>query len=244
MPLAFLTRGCLAKEQSVCWDHPTDFVLCSVLGCVLTTRNTPYWWLRHLSRRPAIHWSLNSSWRVVCADGFYCYLRVSASQRCGPVCVFCSEPLQTEVVCIQQETARQCGLRLSALLSPIPSGCENYRASWRPFLSAWLTHGAEFGRAIRAVISAGGDVDTTAAITGGIVGATLGPPNEMFTNPIAEWPASIAWQRNLGEQLAEVMESGIPDRPISVPWTGLLLRNCVFLVIVLSHGLRRLLPPW
>lgn len=53
---------------------------------------------------------------------------------------------------------------------------------------------------------------------------------------LREWPRSVAWMG----QLAEVLESGRSQRPLGLPAAGVLMRNLLFL----SHGFRRLLPPY
>ena len=41
-------------------------------------------------------------------------------------------------------------------------------------IHAWLSHPGDYRSAVESVIRCGGDADTTAAITGGIVGAAVG----------------------------------------------------------------------
>lgn len=48
----------------------------------------------------------------------------------------------------------------------------------------------------------------------------------------------------LAKQLYASMQTGISDRPIQVPILGMLLRNVFFLLVVVSHCFRRLLPPY
>jgi ADP-ribosyl-[dinitrogen reductase] hydrolase len=48
----------------------------------------------------------------------------------------------------------------------------------------------------------------------------------------------------LARQLARVAVTAQPEISASVPLVGLLARNAGFLAIVLSHGFRRLLPPF
>jgi len=111
-------------------------------------------------------------------------------------------------------------------------------------LYAWLRHRGQFEAAIRSVIECGGDTDTVAAITGGICGicgaevGEKGIPPEWITS-ICEWPRSVAHVRGVCSALA--------DDSIPMPrlfWPLVLLRNLVFLTVVLLHGFRRLLPPY
>jgi ADP-ribosyl-[dinitrogen reductase] hydrolase len=111
---------------------------------------------------------------------------------------------------------------------------------------AWWTHPHDFRAAVQSVILCGGDTDTTAAIVGGIVGATVGKdgiPIEWLES-LWEWPRSLRWMEELARRLARVTSAGIPvEAPhLSVPCV--LLRNCLFAAVVLAHGFRRLLPPY
>jgi hypothetical protein len=113
-------------------------------------------------------------------------------------------------------------------------------------LHAWLTHQHDFGEAIRAVIRCGGDADSTAAIVGGIVGCSVGReriPVELLDGLI-EWPRTVKWMERLGQQLAQARQTGQPERPLRLSFMATLLRNLFFLMVVLFHGFRRLLPPY
>src|SRR5687768_15703274 len=69
---------------------------------------------------------------------------------------------------------------------------------------AWLRHADSFRDAVEATIALGGDSDTTGAIVGGLMGATLGAsaiPPEWLAG-LAEWPRSVHWMRSLAERLA------------------------------------------
>lgn len=109
----------------------------------------------------------------------------------------------------------------------------------------WLRWPGEFRSAVEAAVLAGGDTDTTAAIVGALVGATAGtdpiPPD--WLNRLTEWPRSVAWMRRLGVRLGAAGE-GERVRPLPLFWPGLIVRNAVFLAVVLLHGFRRLFPPY
>ena len=113
-------------------------------------------------------------------------------------------------------------------------------------IHAWLSNPKDFRKAVTSIIECGGDADTTAAIVGGIVGAGVGRdgiPNE-WLDGIWEWPRSVAWMQRLGETLADSLEG---DRSVKSPTVNpiaVLLRNLLFLFIVLFHGFRRLAPPY
>lgn len=115
-------------------------------------------------------------------------------------------------------------------------------------LHAWLRHPTDFRAAIRSAVACGGDTDTVAAITGAMVGAGVGPegiPAEWLTG-LREWPCSVDWIMTLAARLADAF-SGAPQPEARLPaWSAApaLLRNLLFLCVVLYHGLRRLLPPY
>jgi ADP-ribosyl-[dinitrogen reductase] hydrolase len=113
-------------------------------------------------------------------------------------------------------------------------------------IHAWLNNQENFRDAVAAVVRCGGDTDTTAAIVGGIVGCHVGRggiPQEWLKN-LREWPRTLSWMDRLACQLAGVIQRNQSERPIFVPLAGVLVRNLAFLVIVLSHGLRRVFPPY
>jgi ADP-ribosylglycohydrolase len=113
-------------------------------------------------------------------------------------------------------------------------------------LHAWLRHPFDFRQAVSEVIACGGDTDTTAAITGGLVGAAVGRggiPQE-WLDRLCEWPRSVSWMERLARQLARVLETGKAEVPLDVRFPFVLTRNLGFLAVVLTHGLRRLLPPY
>ncbi|MEE8472387.1 MAG: ADP-ribosylglycohydrolase family protein [Dehalococcoidia bacterium] len=117
-------------------------------------------------------------------------------------------------------------------------------------IHAWLSHQRDFRSAITNVIDCGGDTDSTGAIVGGIVGASVGRagiPAEWIER-LFEWPRSINWMERLAVQMESTLQSNAPSdapvRPIELPVYGVLLRNLLFLVVVLYHSLRRWLPPY
>ena len=113
-------------------------------------------------------------------------------------------------------------------------------------IHAWLSHQRDFRAAITEVVACGGDTDSTAAIVGGIVGAHVGKagiPRE-WLDRLWEWPCSVSWMEGLARQLAATMQAGQATNPMSLPFCGVLPRNLLFLIVVLLHGFRRLLPPY
>jgi len=108
-------------------------------------------------------------------------------------------------------------------------------------LFAWLRHRGDFESAVRSVIQCGGDTDTVAAITGAICGAETGEAGipRAWIDGIFEWPRSV----NHIRRVAQALVSG-NCRASRYFWPAVLLRNLFFLVIVILHGFRRMLPPY
>lgn len=113
-------------------------------------------------------------------------------------------------------------------------------------LHAWLSHQDDYRSAIIDIVRCGGDTDTTAAILGGIIGARVGKTGipAQWLKYLWEWPRTVGWIEELGRTLAEVVASGNGQAALPLQASGVLLRNAVFLLAVLGHGLRRLLPPY
>ncbi len=113
-------------------------------------------------------------------------------------------------------------------------------------IHAWLLNPDDFRAAVSSVIECGGDADTTAAIIGGIVGTGVGesaiPPE--WISSIIEWPRSVTWMRRLARQLFTATTKSAVQTPISLNPLNVCVRNLFFLMVVLFHGLRRLLPPF
>lgn len=108
-------------------------------------------------------------------------------------------------------------------------------------LHAWFRHPRDVRAGVLGVIRCGGDTDTTGAIAGGILGAGTGPaglPTD-WLDRLADRPRTVAWMTTLARRLA-----GDDVRIPAVFPPALLLRNLVFLLIILAHGFRRLLPPY
>jgi ADP-ribosylglycohydrolase len=111
----------------------------------------------------------------------------------------------------------------------------------------WLRWPGDFRTAVEQMVMAGGDADTTGAIVGALVGATTGAraiPQE-WLDGLMEWPRTAAWMRKLANTLPEGLGSeGASVTPVPLFWPGLLVRNLFFLGVVLTHGFRRILPPY
>ena len=107
-------------------------------------------------------------------------------------------------------------------------------------LYGWLRHPGDFAAALTSVLDCGGDSDTAGAVVGGIAGAGLGSdaiPSE-WRDKLCDFPLSSTKLAAAAQLLADGRK--VP----ALFWPARLLRNFIFLVIVLAHGFRRLLPPY
>jgi ADP-ribosylglycohydrolase len=113
-------------------------------------------------------------------------------------------------------------------------------------LHAWLSHQQNLEATLVAVIACGGDTDTVASIAGAIAGAGCGLQGipAPLRERLVEWPRSARWIEMLAQRLAEAIESGGAKPALFLFVPAVLLRNLLFLFVVLFHGLRRLLPPY
>jgi ADP-ribosyl-[dinitrogen reductase] hydrolase len=110
----------------------------------------------------------------------------------------------------------------------------------------WAASPDDFQRCVTNAVLLGGDTDSVAAITGAIAGVRVGVrgiPAE-WRAMLAEWPRSTVRMEQLAETLAQNLGDGPPKAPPAMHWLATLPRNALFAVIVLSLGLRRLLPPY
>jgi ADP-ribosylglycohydrolase len=113
-------------------------------------------------------------------------------------------------------------------------------------IHAWLAHPSDFREAVLSVIRCGGDADSTGAIVGGIVGCRVGREGipDKWLQGLWEWPRTVKWIERLADGVFECRMSGEMRKPPRLPVMGVLIRNLLFLVIVLGHGFRRLFPPY
>ena len=99
---------------------------------------------------------------------------------------------------------------------------------------------------LQEILSAGGDTDTSGAIVGAIIGARVGKDGipEEWRNRILEWPRTMTWMEQMGRRLADSLHGDVRTECPDYFGPGVVLRNLVFLVVVLFHALRRLAPPY
>ena len=110
---------------------------------------------------------------------------------------------------------------------------------------AWLRHSGDFRKALINAMNCGGDTDTVGAIAGGMLGASVGEegiPAE-WRDDIWEWPRSVAVMKRIADRLARQQVSQTVVGPTIYFWPGLIARNVLFLIIVLTHGFGRLIRP-
>jgi ADP-ribosylglycohydrolase len=111
---------------------------------------------------------------------------------------------------------------------------------------AGLRHPGTFDEALRAVLTLGGDTDTVGAIVGALSGAAVGATGipEPWVAGIADWPRTPVLLHTVAERLVRQQDSAVPLGRVRYCWPGVVPRNLLFTVIVLLHGLRRLVPAW
>lgn len=105
-------------------------------------------------------------------------------------------------------------------------------------LAAWLRHRTDPAAGLGAVLACGGDTDTSGAMAGALYGTDGGEAafDPAWVAAIRDWPLSAATLRRMGTALA----AGGP--PARWAWPLLPLRNLLFTLVVLAHGLRRCWP--
>jgi ADP-ribosyl-[dinitrogen reductase] hydrolase len=110
----------------------------------------------------------------------------------------------------------------------------------------WLRWSGDFRAAVEAAVLLGGDTDTTGAIVGALMGATLGAEGipAGWLDGLWEWPRTTRWMRQLGDRLDDRKSRSEAQGQLPLFWPGVLLRNVFFLVVVLVHVLKRCLPPY
>jgi ADP-ribosylglycohydrolase len=113
-------------------------------------------------------------------------------------------------------------------------------------LHVWLRHPSDYRAAVIESVRLGGDTDTVAAVVGALVGARVGRegiPAEWLRD-LWEWPRTTTWLEQLGARLAERCNARMNGDALPFNWLKLLGRNAFFALLVLAHGIRRLLPPY
>ena len=113
-------------------------------------------------------------------------------------------------------------------------------------LQVWLGNSEDYRSGVLEVIRCGGDTDTTAGIAGALIGARVsicGIPEE-WRNGLWEWPCSVKWMEQLGRRLASSVSEAAAQECLPVARAAIPPRSLIFLAAVLTHGFRRLFPPY
>lgn len=121
-----------------------------------------------------------------------------------------------------------------------PTGVSGYTLHSVPFaIVAWYVCFRDFRATVEAAIRAGGDTDTIAAIAGALSGISVGSEGipQRWIERLSDWPHGTSYLRKLAAQLA--LKQGRAAFRI-----GLFPRSPMFIGVILSHGVRRLFPPY
>ncbi|MBE9047367.1 ADP-ribosylglycohydrolase family protein [Pleurocapsales cyanobacterium LEGE 10410] len=111
-------------------------------------------------------------------------------------------------------------------------------------IQVWLRNQGSYSQSIKEIIYLGGDTNTTAAIVGGIVGASegiTGIPKRWLDN-IIDFPRSTNWIASLGKRLAQAQNT--PQQSLPLASYLILPRNIIFWIAILFRAFYRLLPPY
>ena len=111
---------------------------------------------------------------------------------------------------------------------------------------ACLRHAGDYRSALTTALDCGGDSDTVGAIVGALMGAQMGCkaiPQD-WVEGICDRPRSIRFLAKVASRLSQQKATPKVLGPVCYFWPGLIVRNAVFLVTVLIHGFRRILPPY
>ena len=113
-------------------------------------------------------------------------------------------------------------------------------------LHAVMTHAPDFKAAILAAVECGGDTDTIAAIVGAVMGSGIGHANlpRDWIEKLWLWPLDEAWMKRVCASMLSRKVEGSNFHQTRFPFWKACLRNMFFLVIVLIHAFKRLLPPY
>lgn len=113
-------------------------------------------------------------------------------------------------------------------------------------VGCWFAHQGEFRDTVEAAVCLGGDSDTVGAIAGALAGIQAGAPGIPvdWLDGLAEWPHTVEWMESLSKCLAVSVSEESPSISPCDSSVLLLIRNLIFIPLVLTHGVRRLFPPY
>lgn len=110
----------------------------------------------------------------------------------------------------------------------------------------WFAHQGNYRDTVESAVCLGGDADTVGAIAGALGGTQVGVggiPSD-WIDKLAEWPCTVEWMDVLARAVSDFDRNRGANVVPRCASSLLLIRNLAFLVIVLTHGFRRLLPPY
>lgn len=126
-----------------------------------------------------------------------------------------------------------------------PKGVSGYMYHTVPaVVQTWQTYRHRPVQGMQALLAMGGDTDTTCAIFGGITGVCHADKLQQLQGVWCEPKLKPSFFFCLAGQAAQVYDSGTPQRPARFGGVITFIRNLLFLLLVLLHGFRRLLPPY
>jgi len=223
----------------VCYGHDTQILCQLVKASTRMTHTDPKAEFGALAVAIAAYMASSQSQADISPQKYYQTLQIVLPQEANEFLALMAKTVES-VAAGNSTEAFAAQIRLS-------NGVSGYIYHTVPVvIHGWLRHQRDYRSAIVDIIRCGGDTDTTAAILGAIVGASVGksgiPPEWM--GGLCEWPRTVGWIEKLGRRLAQVTSDGIGQSALALPIYGLFLRNILFMLIVLGHGFRRLLPPY
>jgi ADP-ribosylglycohydrolase len=220
-----------------------------ILGSAITDREQLKAWVRISTRLTHTDPKAEQgAWVIALATRLVCEQGMVAPQQFLTAIEDSFSPETPELVTLLQQTIASVekgeSTQIFAQSLGLERGITGYMLHTVPaVIHAWLSHPTDYPGATQSLIECGGDTDSTAAIAGGILGASLGKTAipEKWLSHLAEWPMTINWMTQLTEKLVLAIETGEKLRPPSLPWPAIILRNLWFLLVVLIHGFRRLI---
>ena len=109
-------------------------------------------------------------------------------------------------------------------------------------IQIWLRNQNRYSKGLKEIIYLGGDTATTAAILGGIIGASVGTSGiqQKWLDDIIDFPRNVNWIKSLGKRLAQSCQTKSPDSALPLAFYLLPLRNLLFLIAILFRAFYRL----
>lgn len=141
---------------------------------------------------------------------------------------------------IETQLAAKTSVEAFAIHLGFTKGISGYCYQTVPMaLYAWLLHWRDFAATLSAVLNCGGDTDTVGAIAGALAGATVGEQGipKQWQTGICDWPRNPQLLRRIADALTTQSHQAV-----GYFWPAVLPRNLLFLLVVLLHGLLRLVP--